>query len=474
MKTSEIIEARKNPELNPKVSVNQYIDQAMSSAGKVPGTDITNLFVSFTQLPKLGINPGSKYNTPLGIYAYPADYVVESTRGRYSMANLPFAGKQPYANIFQGRGNIVHLNTMTLQDEYRYNDKLRAYAKRLPEVDFTKHYAPPGKDWPDLVGRTINASVDYAKDRMSPGGRLWYTTWKLSGYIATYLKKHAPLAWNEIFRQVLGIDGCIDTGKGIIHPSEPVQAVFFSLGGTKLISTVQNKYSPQQMSAGAERGVNMKRQLARMRDALEKKDYETLMWQILQDSAIDNNHFDSKFLMRYIPKDIRYMLYKNYKSGLVFDLGKGLKADEFLYAISQDPKILTYPSVRGHDKLIFDNLDEIMKILQGHKSKIGKDKLEPGETRVYISDFRAIAEMMFKYFPLKDLKYLKALVELDPGVYRYFYNEWDLKDSVDIKQIYQYALKLMKKDIKNFNEEIIDDLEGIISSVEYQEYLNRL
>jgi hypothetical protein len=468
----DIFEARKNPDLNPKVSVNQYIDQAMTSAGKLPGTDITNLFISFTQLPKLGINPRSHYNTPLGIYSYPADYVVASTHGRYSMATLPFAGKQPYANIFQGRGNIVHLNTMSIQDESLYNNKLWAYANRLPKIDFTKHYAPPGKDWPDIVDNTINAADDYARERRSPGGRLWYTTWKLSGYMATYLKRPAPLAWNELFRQALGIDGCVDTGKGIIHPSEPTQAVFFSLGATKLITTVQNKYSPEQISAGEERGLKMKEQLERLRDALEEKDYGTIMWQILQRSEIDGVNFDSKYLMKYIPKDVRYLLYKNYKSSLVFDLGKNLTADEMLYVASENPKIFTfYGALQQHEKLIFDNLDEIMEILQDYKSNVGKGKLEPGEERIYISDIRDMARTLFKKFPKDDPEFLKGLIDLYPGVYESFYNNWGLEGGR--KYIYQYALKKMKEDPTNFVQDDIDNLLGIIESLNYQEYLDK-
>lgn len=466
----DIFEARKNPDLNPKVSVNQYIDQAMTTAGKLPGTDITNLFVSFTQLPKLGINPRSKYNTPLGIYSYPADYVVASTHGRYSMATLPFAGKQPYANIFQGRGNIVHLNTMTLQDEYLYNNKLRAYAKRLPDVDFTKHYAPPGKDWTDIVNRTINAAVDFAKERMLSGGRLWYTTWKLSGYIETYLKRPASLAWNELFRQVLGIDGCVDTGKGIIHPSEPVQAVFFSLGATKLVSTVQNKYSPEQMSAGEERGYKMKEQLEILRDALEEKDYGTIMWQILQRSVIDGESVDSKYLMKYIPKDVRYLLYKTIPN-LVFDLGKNLKADEMLYALSQNPYMLAYGNIRQYEKLIFDNLDEVMKILQDYKSNVGKRKLEPGEKRVFITDIKDIVSTLFNKFPKDNPEFLKGLVDLYPGVYQNFYNNWGIEGGR--KYIYQYALKKMKEDPTYFDQDEIDNLLGIIESLNYQEYLDK-
>jgi hypothetical protein len=428
----------------------------MTSAGKLPGTDITNLFISFTQLPKLGINPRSHYNTPLGIYSYPADYVVASTHGRYSMATLPFAGKQPYANIFQGRGNIVHLNTMTLQDESLYNNKLWAYANRLPKIDFTKHYAPPGKDWPDIVDNTINAADDYARERRSPGGRLWYTTWKLSGYMATYLKRPAPLAWNELFRQALGIDGCVDTGKGIIHPSEPTQAVFFSLGATKLITTVQNKYSPEQMSAGEERGLKMKEQLERLRDALEKKDYGTIMWQILQGSVIDGENFDSKYLMKYIPKDVRYLLYKDYKSGLALDLGKKLKADEFLYSLSQDPKIITYSQIKNHEKLIFDNLDEISEIFDNANIDFWTGK--------------NIAKSLFSRFSNDDPKFLKLLVDLYPGMADYFYSNWGVEGGR--KYIYQYALKKMEENRKYYDQDEIDNLVNIIQSLTDQEYFD--
>ena len=56
MKTIEIIEARKYPELNPKVSINQYIRRAYDAAAQLPNTNLKNLFVSFVAVPKLGIN----------------------------------------------------------------------------------------------------------------------------------------------------------------------------------------------------------------------------------------------------------------------------------------------------------------------------------------------------------------------------------------------------------------------------------
>ena len=61
MRYFEIIEARRNPEQNPKISVNEYIRRAVASAQPLSNTGFKNLFVSFTKLPKLGINPQSHY-----------------------------------------------------------------------------------------------------------------------------------------------------------------------------------------------------------------------------------------------------------------------------------------------------------------------------------------------------------------------------------------------------------------------------
>lgn len=76
-----LIEKRKNPTKNPKISVNDEISEILKrySSDKIAG--ITNCFVSFTELDKLGINPLARFKemdeTPIGIYAYPAQYVMD-------------------------------------------------------------------------------------------------------------------------------------------------------------------------------------------------------------------------------------------------------------------------------------------------------------------------------------------------------------------------------------------------------------
>ena len=231
MKIHEIFEARRNPALNPKLSINQQIAaQFDQTSEKIAG--VRNLFVSFTKLDKLGINPKSKYDTPLGIYAYPAEYVVDRAQGRLSMdAALPFAGDQPYANTFSVTGNIINLVTMTYQEEQEIYEKLYSVLPEFPYIN--------NRIFDDIV----NNAFDNARFPLLPGGRAWYVTYTLSQEV-NYSK--SSTAWNKIFR-LLGIDGCVDTGQGIIHPNEPVQAVFFAISAIKNIKRLQNRYSPDEL-----------------------------------------------------------------------------------------------------------------------------------------------------------------------------------------------------------------------------------
>lgn len=231
MKIHEIFEARRNPALNPKLSINQQIvSQFDQTLEKIAG--VRNLFVSFTKLDKLGINPKSKYDTPLGIYAYPAEYVVDRARERFSMdAALPFAGDQPYANTFSVTGNIINLVTMTYQEEQEIYEKLYSVLSEFPHINDS------------AFEHIVTTPIKNARFPALPGGRVWYVTYTLSREVS--YSRHA-IAWNKIFR-LIGIDGCVDTGRGIIHPNEPAQAVFFAISAIKNIKRLENKYSPQEL-----------------------------------------------------------------------------------------------------------------------------------------------------------------------------------------------------------------------------------
>jgi hypothetical protein len=229
-----LAEARRNPEQNPKISINQQIDDYVAS-------DPNDTYISFTSIDKLGINPGSVYNTPLGIYAYPINYVKKVTKDGKSMLELPFAGESEYANLFHARGTIIDLANMQLHEA-------RDYYKKITDL------------WVELSGEDRKTSVDQVEDIITKasklaafpdyvGGRFWYVTMMIAGLLTNKKKKGnaiSTIIWNKLFRSI-GIDGVVDNGIGIIHSNERYQAVFFSIEAIVDVKRVYNKWSPGHM-----------------------------------------------------------------------------------------------------------------------------------------------------------------------------------------------------------------------------------
>ena len=72
-------------------------------------------------------------------------------------------------------------------------------------------------------------------------GLLWYLSFKL--------QDGNPRVWRTLFQNVLGIDGVVDVaGEGLIHPSEKIQAVFFSKDVVEQVATIRNTETPEAIS----------------------------------------------------------------------------------------------------------------------------------------------------------------------------------------------------------------------------------
>ena len=238
---SEINEARKNPELNPKTSINDIIITATeNTSATVAG--VKNLFVSFTEIDKLGIYPKSKYKTPLGIYSYPAEFVAtRAEAGKPMDRTVPFVGEQPFVNLFDVTGVVINLTTMSDVEANSWYKKISKYWANVS-----------GNDWKesvDYIDNIVQSAAQSANFKSYPGGQFWYVTRALAFELADRLQIGHHVAWNKIFRE-LGIDGCVDTGVGIIHTSEATQAVFFSISCIDTVHRVYNKYSPVAVSKG--------------------------------------------------------------------------------------------------------------------------------------------------------------------------------------------------------------------------------
>lgn len=216
-----ITELRKNPDVNRKINTLQQLKELQERY-----KDQT-LFVSFTSLDKLGINPSSRYSTPIGIYAYPLDYVLRrADRQRaddtINFSNIvPFAGESRYVTVFSAKGTIVDLaDTATLE---RWIEKFKTLSGKPVLPNAYKQSSTPQLFW----SYTMYLSQKGTKD-------------------PDFVK---PKEWNKLFRTV-GIDGVVDSkGSGTIHPNEPTQAVFFSIESVNVITRILNNQQSHKQPA---------------------------------------------------------------------------------------------------------------------------------------------------------------------------------------------------------------------------------
>lgn len=282
--SSILNEVRRNVSLNPKVSVNSVIRREYEKAEQL-SIGIKNSFVSFTRIEKLGINPMSRFNTPLGIYCYPSEYVLSETSTNngdvLSMLSLPFAGGSPYCNIFSVGGNILRIDNMDSAMYWEYIEGI----KNVLESSYS--------DVSGVIGefeRIINNSYDQALFKKLDGGRFWYILMKLSEFIGNVRGTKSPIIWNKLFRDI-GVDGVVDMGIGIIHSAEPTQAVFFRLGVINNIKRIDNKYSKSVMDAKVRYGKGNLDSISSLKTQDEEEKIR---------SVIDN-----PFLINYVNRAIR-------------------------------------------------------------------------------------------------------------------------------------------------------------------------
>lgn len=229
-----------DPNLGTGVSSTQVVEQYVGDP---------DIFISFTAIDKLGINPQSKYDTPLGIYTYSVNeffenYVYPKVKSSSFVLNMnsaigqfaPFAGEAPYVNIIRYVGSereiirdisVNYSSRQFKKDSNKLRDIFIEYESKWQEEEEVL------KEWNYL----FEVSQSTANHK-SLGGMFW----NLSRYVASYTKNGGrdPVRWNVLLRE-LGYQAVTDHGHGIIHQNEPNQAVFFSKKAIKVIDRIKNE-----------------------------------------------------------------------------------------------------------------------------------------------------------------------------------------------------------------------------------------
>lgn len=454
----EILEARKNPEQNPKISVNEYIEQALARAEPLGDTNFKNLFVSFTDLPKLGINPQSRYNTPIGIYAYPAEYVIDKTTqygdksSTLTMQSLPFAGGKPWANIFRARSgaNIINLQRLSEAEYNDYCEKLIGLLTKIPS-----NFMGITEVLDRFYAETIVLDLMYKSDRQarvssSYGGKLWYITYSISDNITG----NKPVVWTSLFRRI-GIDGFVDPDTEIIHPSEPTQAVFFGGNTVDLLATVANKYTPRKVASRRELGKE-KHEIF----STNMKYLRTLLkgeWTDPNDRLTALNNFiaakgprsASNYFKRIDPETRLDLI--EYNSNLFRDIYRVATGPEFAIAFVNNPRLIgNIDSIKP-----YVSIDEFKKLLK---------QIIPNMTAISDEGSREIASGIFGLLHNdrlihEDSELMKLLVDINPRIWSRFYNEFHVE--ID-KSVYEHVVKVMRD--RNYSKFAIKDVEDILYS----------
>ncbi len=207
------VEARSNPELNPKEDVYDAVIQAYT---KLDAKSMHDVGLSMTHVDKLGINPRSSYQTPVGIYAYPFKWTYDAAKPVKSFkAVLPFESKAPYINLFSWKksANILDLVSMD-KTQFEY------YSKKLVEV--LGRLDPDTRSPSTVVERWVKESIGAARVK-TYGGRFWYLTYKAKSHMAEGREyeygadygedlgfepeesaesaSHIAMLWNSVFSQ---------------------------------------------------------------------------------------------------------------------------------------------------------------------------------------------------------------------------------------------------------------------------------
>jgi hypothetical protein len=166
-------------------------------------------FFTMTEINKVGINPQSRYNTPLGIYAYP---LTSEYYNHLIKASLPFAGNKPYINLFTIKDNLFNVNDYdrnTLSDDI---EKLR----NVVSLDM------------DTAEKAFKEAKLHANNSVAK-------FWNLTRIISK-----DSMGWNALLRK-LGYTNFYDPGSSLIHPSEPTQILILD---PRIISIVESFLNP--------------------------------------------------------------------------------------------------------------------------------------------------------------------------------------------------------------------------------------
>jgi hypothetical protein len=179
---------------------------------------------------KIGINPRSPYDTPIGVYCYPIKAYwknIESNRIHFPIV------PSPHLYVFKAKNP----ERILVASEYTLDDYTKDFEK-LDEI-FSKLY-DVGEIEDDL-----SMHSNYF-DSLKPAQLFWTLTREIAHkiYDGGSVKSNRSVIWTQILRRFY--DGVVDDkGWGFIHSNEPIQAVLWTKAQFDVVDYINRKDSDQ-------------------------------------------------------------------------------------------------------------------------------------------------------------------------------------------------------------------------------------
>lgn len=199
-----------------------------------PLRDDPAAFISFQGILKVGVNPRTEWDTPLGIYAYP----VSEMFTRYNAQNVPFAGDRRYAFVMRSNGEVCELQNM--QEGYLEAD-LQRICKKYRSMFYTPTKSDPYATREECIEFFEGMYLNWVSHCHNHDGKsLWHTTERMAAFIENrFPNRSRAMVWNALLR-TCGYDVVVDRGQSIICSNEPAQAVFLHRGALRVLSAAPN------------------------------------------------------------------------------------------------------------------------------------------------------------------------------------------------------------------------------------------
>ena len=186
-----------------------------------------NVYIHFTNINKLGMNPQKDHHDPYGIYFYPANFVFgEDT----SVFQYGFSMKYYYICKINTR-NFLNINKIDYDDirDFFIRADLKNLFYNINFGDFGKSGQRYDKKLWDVLDM-LNVEPNKRKDD-SP--------YNVKSETRNKYEDLPQVKWNRFFSK-LGYDGIIDN-KGVINENEPKQLIVFNQKTIKILEHGENK-----------------------------------------------------------------------------------------------------------------------------------------------------------------------------------------------------------------------------------------